>query len=57
MTPITNQDRSLKLSRAGQLIHSIATLSILTLSAAPAMAQGPGWTANSTVVKLVVTAT
>ena len=41
-----------------QRSHNILAIaaSIFALSATPAIAQGPGWTANSTVKKIVVTA-
>ena len=32
-----------------------ATIVVLTLSTVPAVAEGPGWTANSTIVRLVDT--
>src|SRR5882672_2702953 len=37
-----------------RLIQGVAAVAIAAASA-PAFAEGPGWTANSTVVKLVVT--
>lgn len=41
--------------RANLLIRVLALFTLLAQSL-PVMAQGPGWTANSTVLKLVVTA-
>lgn len=35
---------------------TVAAVALSTLCVAPASAQGPGWTVNSTVTKLVVTA-
>jgi hypothetical protein len=35
----------------------VPVLALMALPMMPAAAQGPGWTANSTVVKLVVTST
>jgi hypothetical protein len=36
---------------------AIVAVSLLTVSSMPVGAQGPGWTANATVVKMVVTNT
>lgn len=39
-----------------KVISPLMAAMVLAVSAVPAMASGPGWTANSTVTKLVVTA-
>lgn len=36
---------------------AIVAVSLLTMSSTPVGAQGPGWTANATVIKMVVTNT
>lgn len=45
-----------KRPRSTKSMVRIAAVLILAISTAPVVAQGPGWTANSTVAKLVVTA-
>jgi hypothetical protein len=40
-----------------QLGAATVAISLLTMSATPVHAQGPGWTANATVIKMVVTNT
>ena len=38
-------------------VAAIVAISLLTMSSTPVEAQGPGWTANATVIKMVVTNT